>query len=38
MIRAQHDLASADLSDKVTQRLGREHERVVIELSEVFGR
>ncbi len=38
MVGAEHDLARADLGHKVAQRLGREHQRIEIELVEIFGR
>ena len=38
MVGAEHDLARADLRDEVAQRLGREDERVEIELVQVLGR
>src|SRR2546423_692007 len=36
VIAAEHDLACADLRHQMAQRLGREHERVEVELLEVF--
>ena len=38
MVGAEHDLARADLRDEMTKRFGREHQRVEIELIEIFGR
>src|SRR5262245_26019342 len=38
MIGAEHDLARADLRHEMAQRLGREHQRVEMELVEIFGR
>src|SRR5579883_1896926 len=37
MVGAEHDLARADLGDEVAQCLGREHQRVIVELVEIFG-
>ncbi len=38
VVGAEHDLAGADLRHQVAQRLGREHQRVVIHLVEILGR
>ena len=38
IVAAQHDLAGADLGRQVADRLGREDQRIEIDLFEIFGR
>src|SRR6185312_7883701 len=38
MVAADDDLAGADLGDQMAERLGREHQRIEIDLIEIFAR